>query len=579
MSDLNTSISSNNNGTSDSSAIDSDDIIEPPRRRKRYKQALNLDYKPHQVSSLTRRRWNNPSLQQVLNKTAVTPSASGILEESADVDYCTLFKNNIKDNKQSGSLRELTEKTNKNSLETTHKNENVTANHSRTLQTGTMEECDEYSNDIRKSLNEICDINHLLHDDIPRDDQVLENESRRVYSPHESNLMESDSNLHENEPYFVDSPHESDIEYDCNMYEVRNDNDCSLDDKSDNDSSIDESDDDFNENDKNTFFNQIMFEASNMTVFDILLMVTAFSLRFHLSDEAKLELIKMIKTKLKDVNDGALHKKIMKSFNNTKELEFMLTLNFNTDGAPLNKSGKRGFWPVQGILNNLSPKLRFQFVILAGVLIVEKEPKSNLLDLYLNKVFVEHMHLFCTVDSVCRPIVQWRLQFNGYCGCSWCYILGKYIQSAHGIRYTVELDDPIRTNESHQEDVRKALDTGVSVRGVHGLSCLSNLPNFDMVWSFAYEYMHGMLLGVTYQIWTEWKTGESGFQINKKQVEFIEARYLNITPTQDVHRLPRKGIIQGTAKPKASELKSWLLFFSLPCLDGIIAQEALDHYY
>lgn len=45
-----------------------------------------------------------------------------------------------------------------------------------------------------------------------------------------------------------------------------------------------------------------------------------------------------------------------------------------------------------------------------------------------------------------------------------------------------------------------------------------------------------------------------------------------------MHRLPRKGIIQGAAKPKASELKSWLLFFSLPCLDGIIAQEALDHY-
>lgn len=110
--------------------------------------------------------------------------------------------------------------------------------------------------------------------------------------------------------------------------------------------------------------------------------------------------------------------------------------------------------------------------------------------------------LSCTVDSVCRPIVQWRLQFNAYCGCSWCYILGKYIKSVHGIRYTVELDDTIRTNNSHQEDVRKALETGVSVRGVHGLSCLSNIPNFDMVWSFAYEYMHGMLLGVAHQIWT-----------------------------------------------------------------------------
>lgn len=121
-------------------------------------------------------------------------------------------------------------------------------------------------------MNEICDNNHLLHDNFPGDDQALENVLRRV-----------------------DSSHESDTESDSNLYEVRNDNDCSLNNSSDNDSSIDESDDDFNESDNNNFLNQVMFEASNMTVLDIILMVNAFSLRFHLSDEAKLELIKMIK--------------------------------------------------------------------------------------------------------------------------------------------------------------------------------------------------------------------------------------------------------------------------------------------
>lgn len=61
---------------------------------------------------------------------------AGILEKSADVDFTLLRKNHIIDNEQSGSLRELTEEANKNSLEYTHINENVTANHSRTLQSG-----------------------------------------------------------------------------------------------------------------------------------------------------------------------------------------------------------------------------------------------------------------------------------------------------------------------------------------------------------------------------------------------------------------------------------------------------------
>ena len=58
----------------------------------------------------------------------------------------------------------------------------------------------------------------------------------------------------------------------------------------------------------------------------------------------------------------------------------------------------------------------------------------------------------------------------------------------------------------------------------------------------------------------------------------IEKRFLLITPNKEISRLPRTGITIGTNKPKASELKSWLLYFSLPCLIEILDQNALDHY-
>ena len=316
--------------------------------------------------------------------------------------------------------------------------------------------------------------------------------------------------------------------------------------------SYNSSDDELNQ--RIDFFSKIMFTASNLKVGDIIALITAFSLRFNLSDEAKLELANLVKyiagpnfhdfslskymmnkcfssqeenidyyyyctecedaiihtkkaaeTKfkkycstcskcdkkniltgtsnnyfisvdlkyqikqllsndlifedilknymtpdnlnnfehnvMKDVNDGILHKNIVDSHRINDEVgEIYLTINFNTDGAPLSKSNKRGFWPVQAILNNLSPKLRFSFIFLTGILIVSSEPKSNLLDLYLTKVLLEQIMfihtdgirikknnriytikvcpLSCTVDSVCRPIIQNRLQFNGYSGCS-----------------------------------------------------------------------------------------------------------------------------------------------------------------
>ena len=76
--------------------------------------------------------------------------------------------------------------------------------------------------------------------------------------------------------------------------------------------------------------------------------------------------------------------------------------------------------------------------------------------------------------------------------------------------------------------------------------------------------MHSVLLGVVLQLLNLWKKKECKFRIGNENLSFIEEQYIKITPIQEIHRLPRKGIIKGTTKPKASELKSWLLYFSLP---------------
>lgn len=145
----------------------------------------------------------------------------------------------------------------------------------------------------------------------------------------------------------------------------------------------------------------------------------------------------------------------------------MLTLNFNTDGAPLTKSGKRFFWPLQICINELQPRLRFKNVLLTGVLLTPKEPAPDIINLFLTPFVQELLYLYktgitvkykdmylnfkfcalnCSVESVCRPLIQNRIQFNGYFGRSWCYQKGTYIHEVRGIRYPLSKNEyPLRS--------------------------------------------------------------------------------------------------------------------------------------
>lgn len=138
-------------------------------------------------------------------------------------------------------------------------------------------------------------------------------------------------------------------------------------------------------------------------------------------------------------------------------------------------------------MNELSPKLRFRYVITSGIMLLSHEPNSDLMNLFIKKTLIEELHelnrqelkfivneqkicfefkLLCfPVDSIARPIIQNRLQFDGRFGCSWCYEEGKYIKEAKGIRYPYsEQPAPLRTNKSHSKDAAEASAKNV-VRG------------------------------------------------------------------------------------------------------------------
>ena len=56
------------------------------------------------------------------------------------------------------------------------------------------------------------------------------------------------------------------------------------------------------------------------------------------------------------------------------------------------------------------------------------------------------------------------------------------------IRYVADQSsDQLRSNTSHANDVKVALENKKAINGVEGDLILNKLPHFDMAWSFYYD--------------------------------------------------------------------------------------------
>ncbi|XP_043480430.1 uncharacterized protein LOC122510085 [Leptopilina heterotoma] len=201
---------------------------------------------------------------------------------------------------------------------------------------------------------------------------------------------------------------------------------------------------------------------------------------------------------IRDIDDSILHKTA------TGKYAATITYIISTDGAPLFHISKGGFWPLQIIINNLPAHLRFKFVLLVGLMIVKNEPKPNLMNLFIQsfieqannlhskgmKVKIAHLNTEIEIhftlsgvvaDSVARAVLQFRFQFNGYFGCSYCYQRGLFIFKI-GIRYPFVSEEPeLRTHASHMKDIACVKEHGSFFQGVKGESAFVDFANIDMV--------------------------------------------------------------------------------------------------
>ncbi|XP_033114024.1 uncharacterized protein LOC117114465 [Anneissia japonica] len=247
------------------------------------------------------------------------------------------------------------------------------------------------------------------------------------------------------------------------------------------------------------------------------------------------------------------------------------------------------------MINELPVKVRQDNLILAGVWFGTSEPKMSLfLKPFVNearKLAVEGVRwkreeemvtsklfgICCCVDSVARAPMKNKIQYNGYFGCEFCYHPGKCVNRT--VKYPVDVCEYTdRKNDEMLQDMQTALEEARLVRGIKGPSPLINLPQFEIVWGFVPDYMHCVALGVVKHLVEHWleSPDEEWYIGTPNKIQILDQRLRGIKPPSVISRVPRE--ISKRKSWKASEWHNWLMYFSLPCLQGLLPGPYLSHY-
>lgn len=306
---------------------------------------------------------------------------------------------------------------------------------------------------------------------------------------------------------------------------------------------------------------------------------------------------------IEDIYDGQVYKSL--SVNGPLNSPYNLSLLWNTDGIPCFKSSNVSLWPLYFQINELSfPKRsRPENMILGGLWFGPKKPTM----MSFTEPFVKSLQFLetegiqietasesfnCkvlliggTADLPARSVLCNTVQFNGKYGCCKCLQPGETFKtSARGHVHVFPFkednhDGPKRTHKDYLTDVSKALRNSSPSNGVKGPSFLQCLAYYNMISGTCIDYMHGVLLGVTkllLKLWFSCEHSSESFSLYKF-VDNIDKRLKCIKPPNNITRLPRS-IKEHLSYWKASELRCWLLYYSLPVLRDIQGNEYFQHY-
>ena len=253
----------------------------------------------------------------------------------------------------------------------------------------------------------------------------------------------------------------------------------------------------------------------------------------------------------------------------------------------------QSFWPVLISVTSLPPDIRYNAeytmtaalwlgpckppmkLILPPVLSIISKLENNGMELLTPQgpKILKAKLLVGVFDFPAKAMALNIVQFNGYYGCPYC--LDKGVYRSHRLLYLPNDKHQLRKQREIINWAMQAERRNEPVYGIKGVSILAKHITQKRVPT---DYMHAVSEGTTKQFlkcWTDPKNKHLKFYIGNR-VKEIDKMLLRIKPPHEFQRSPRP--ISVSHFWKASEYRSWLLYYSLPILKDILPPDYVHHF-
>lgn len=298
-----------------------------------------------------------------------------------------------------------------------------------------------------------------------------------------------------------------------------------------------------------------------------------------------------------DIYDGHVYRELRQSYEllgNTANI----SMTMYTDGVKIFNSGKFSIWPIYLAINELPFSMRFrrENVILASLWFGDKKPAANLFMMPLanemrelhqgievqaperkDPFLVKGIVICFTADLPARALFYNMKQYNGHFGCQKCTQEGVYLRREKRMTYPYAPSSS-RTDDGTTEHAQRAFDTGEVVCGVKGPTAMKLIVH-NYMRAIAIDVMHCVHEGVVkslLHLFFSSKFSHEAWSIYH-QIGLVDKRLNSFRIPSFMQRMVRS-ISEFVRFWKGHEYKAWLLYYSVPCLQGILDDKYFEHY-
>lgn len=253
------------------------------------------------------------------------------------------------------------------------------------------------------------------------------------------------------------------------------------------------------------------------------------------------------------------------------------------DGLPISKSTSHQFWPILGYI---VPNKNAVFPI--GLYLGKKPADSNdfMIDfvseaknLILNGIRINNKLYSVRIHFICcdTPAKSFVLKVKGHCGffsCTRCLIEGEYLHNRTCFPLSQSTIQPsVRTHDGYIQRVQEEYHSCST-----SISCIVNLPQFNVVSNFPLDYMHMVCLGTMKKLIKLWMKGPLSVRLSSHKIQILSDSIKSLKSSFPCEFSRRPRGLDEIARWKATELRTFLLYVGPIVLKDNVSNECFKHF-